>query len=180
VTRFVGLLRGINVGKNRVVRMADLRDVCEAAGCESVATYVQSGNVVFAHGSRSPATIEGDLERRITALAGFDVPVMLRTAREWGTIVEKCPFPGVEPTRLHVAFLKQKGDAAGVRAVDVARFAPETLTVAGREVYLHLPNGVGRSALVPALAKARVPMTLRNWRTVTKLQALVSSAEREL
>jgi uncharacterized protein (DUF1697 family) len=77
MTTFIALLRGINVGGNRQVRIADLRALFAEAGCEKVTTYIQSGNVVFTHPARSPQTLGADLERRIEAANGFDVPVIL-------------------------------------------------------------------------------------------------------
>ena len=62
--------------------------------------------------------------------------------------------------------------------LELDRFAPEELTVAGREVYLYLPGGIGRSALAEALARPRsTDATVRNWRTVTKLVDLAAEME---
>ena len=172
MTVYVALLRGINVGGKRKVPMADLRTAVAEAGGRDVATYIQSGNVVFRHPSEEKR-LTPELEAAIAATAGFDVPVTLRTADELGAVVGACPFPTSEPTQLHVSFLDEVPPADAFDAVDRAAFAPEDFAVIGREVFLHLPNGIGRTKLVQALRLyTRHPATTRNWRTVVTLHEL--------
>ncbi len=165
---FVALLRGINVGGRRSVPMAGLRDLFAEAGARDVRTYIQSGNVVFGH-TKAADALRHDLERRIEAATGHEVTVVLRTARQLATVVAHNPFPDAKPSTLHVGFLNDRPAKAAITAVDPARFAPEAMVVVGRELYLHLPNGMGRAKLPPALAKLRTPITVRNWKTVTTL-----------
>jgi uncharacterized protein (DUF1697 family) len=171
VTRYVGLLRAINVGSGRTVRMADLRALLESAGCRNVATYVQSGNVVFDH-TASAAKLEQDLETRIAKLAGFAVPVMLRTAREWAAIVGDNPYAALDESKLHVACFKKAPPAATITKLEGAVAGDEQFAVRGRDVYVHLPNGVGRSKLAAAFGALPAPATVRNWRTARKLDEL--------
>jgi uncharacterized protein (DUF1697 family) len=172
MTTYIALLRGINVGGNRKIPMADLRALFVDAGCDSVTTYIQSGNVVFTHRTRSSGVLGTDLERRIKAANGFDVPVFLRSASEWAAVVQNNPFAGVEPTKLLVAFLSVDPGPGAADAIDPAAFAPEEFVLLGREVYLHLPNGAGRAKLPQALSVLHTPATTRNWRTVMKLLEL--------
>jgi uncharacterized protein (DUF1697 family) len=172
MTSYIALLRGINVGGNRKIHMADLRDLFAAAGCEDVASYIQSGNVIFTHPAAAGDELAADLEKHIEVATGFDVPVILRTSEAWEGVVRANPYTGVEPTALHVVFLAQPPAADAVAAFDAARFAPEAFTVVGREVYLHLPDGMGRAKLPPALPLIRGTGTARNWRTVLKLAEL--------
>ncbi len=176
MTVSIALLRGINVGGNRSVRMAELAGVFVALGCGDVRTYIQSGNVVFADGSRSEAALVEDLQRGIEQATGFDVAVVVRTAEAWADVVAQNPYPGVEPTHLHVSFLADAPAASEVEAIDHAAFAPEQFSVVGRQVYLHLPHGMGRAKLPVVLGRTllRSPATTRNWRTVEKLLALAS------
>ena len=171
MTTYIALLRGINVGGSRKIHMADLRELFSAAGCEDVASYIQSGNVVFTHPAPE-GDLTADLERRIEEETGFDVPVVLRTAAAWDDVVRANPYPDVEPTTLHVAFLAKPPAPDAVKAFDAARFAPEEFVVVGRDVYLHLPDGMGRAKLPPALPLIRGVGTARNWRTVLKLAEL--------
>jgi len=154
----IALLRGVNVGGNRKIPMADLRAVFVEAGCGDVATYIQSGNVVFTTSGRSLEKVRVDLERRIETATGFAVPVILRTARELEVVVRENPFTTAGPAQLHVAFLGAAPAAGSFDGVDRANFAPEEFVVAGREVYLHLPNGAGRAKLPPAGGERDPPL----------------------
>jgi uncharacterized protein (DUF1697 family) len=171
----IALLRGINVGSGRKVAMSDLRALMEEAGCTSVTTFIQSGNVVFSHPSRSTTALEKDLERRIASLAGFDVAVMIRTAKEWAAVIDRVPFPQAALAAVHVAFLKGRPTRPGRAAFESVAAPGERFAFGEREVYLHLPKGVGTAKLPPALTKLSTPATVRNWRTVTKLRELAES-----
>jgi uncharacterized protein (DUF1697 family) len=169
----IALIRGINVGGHHKVAMSDLRALFEEAGCRDVSTYIQSGNVVFDRAGAKDK-IEADLERRLKQATGFDLSVIVRTANEWSKVVRNNPYPGTEPTKLIVSFLKQARPAAALRSIDVAAFAPEEFTVKGREIYLFLPNGQGRAKLPPALNRVQGVATARNWQTVLKLLDLAT------
>jgi uncharacterized protein (DUF1697 family) len=164
------LLRGVNVGGNRKVSMATLRSMIESLGHTDVTTYIQSGNVVF---SSTGTVTPGDIERVIDHKLGLDVDVMLRTRADLKRIVKGNPFSAVDLSTVHVAFLSDKPKPATVSALDGTRFEPDTFAVKGREVYLHLPNGMGRSKLPAHLDRQlKIPATVRNWNTVQKLLEL--------
>src|SRR3954453_8921063 len=155
--------------------MADLRALVEEVGAEEVTTYVQSGNVVFKSREGAPALtrrIEEELERRL----GLDVRVLVRTAAELRTVAAANPFArdDVDAKKLHVTFLAAKPAQARVRKLDPARAAPDEFRVAAREVYLHCPNGYGRSKLTNAYFEQQLDLaaTTRNWKTVTTLADL--------
>jgi uncharacterized protein (DUF1697 family) len=177
MARIVALLRGVNIGKRRMA-MADLRAGLEAAGCADVATYVQSGNVVCtppATGRRDPASW---LAEAISAVAGFEVGVVVRTAAELDAVVAANPYPQAGGTTLHVVFSAEPVPADLLDGIDLDAVAPEHATVVGREVFLHLPEGMGRAALPTLVERAGgrgAPLaTTRNWNTVLKLQAMAS------
>jgi uncharacterized protein (DUF1697 family) len=171
---YVALLRGINVGGSGKLPMADLRDVFSDAGGSEVQTYIQSGNVVFRHRAASGDRLQVDLEHAIEAATGLEVPVVVRTRDELASVVEANPYEGVEPTKLHVAFLTADPAPGSIDRVDLERFLPEECVPVGREIYLHLPNGMGRAKLPNALA-AIGTATTRNWRTVTTLLDLATA-----
>jgi len=173
VPRYVALLRGVNVGGKGQVPMAELRTVFESLGHADVVTYIQSGNVVFtsAKALRSAAPIEAAL----ASAFGLKTAVMLRTPAEMDAVIEHNPYPGAAsgPSTLHVTFLNRPPEKAALAKVDGRSFAPEEFTVRQRDVYLHLPNGIGRSKLATVLARAFGPeATTRNWNTVKKLAAM--------
>jgi len=174
----VALLRGINVGGRHKVAMTDLRALFAEAGSENIATYIQSGNVVFTHAARSPDELGADLGARIEALTGFAVAVVLRSAAELADVVGNNPFPGQEAT-LHVTFLSCEPPPDAIDAIntlDAVAFRPAEFVLVGREIYLHLPNGMARTKLPKALDVFSTPVTTRNWRTVLKLAEMAASS----
>ena len=175
---YVALLRGINLGSRNKVAMADLRALFEAIGAEDVTTYVQSGNVVF-RSSAGAKTLAPAIEKRIRRDLGLDVTVVLRTAAQLARVVDGNPFgtSGAD-SALHVTFLAAKPARAGVGALDPERSPPDEFRLSGQEVYLHCPNGYGRSKLTNAYFEKQlgVAATTRNWRSVTKLAELARGA----
>lgn len=172
---YVALLRGINVGGKTRIAMAALRDTCAAVGCEDVATYIQSGNVVLE--SRLTADkLRTALEEAIAKEFGFNPAVMIRTAKEISAVVDRNPYAGTDDKTVHVGFLHATPDAATKQCLGAIDCAPEELTMVGRDIYLHLPNGMGRAALPVQMERCLrpTPVTVRNWRTVTKLAELAS------
>ena len=172
---YVALLRGINVGGHRLIRMADLRDMIAAAGGRDVATYIQSGNAVFTHAGRAAAKVAADVAREIERAAGFAVSVVVRTAPELAAVIADNPFARADPDHLHVQFLASRPAAGSLAALSPAAFAPERYVLHGREVYMHLPSGLGRSKLAGAFAKVKpvaALATARNWRTVLELDRM--------
>ena len=169
MTVHIALLRGINVGGKGVLKMSDLRDICEGAGCTDVTTYIQSGNVVVAHSAASADAVAKVLERALKQATGRDIAVMVRSRAQLQKLVAENPYKKAEPKTLHVAFLAAPPAAAAIKAFDRAKYAPEEFVVAGRDVYLHLPNGVGKTKLLPPLTAKLPAATVRNWNTVEKL-----------
>lgn len=175
MARYVALLRGINVGGHRKVPMADLRDAVAEAGGTDVATYVASGNVVLGHTSRSAGALERRLEAAVADRFGFDVDVLVRSAKELDAVVAANAYERDDGTKVVAWFCREPVTAAMFDGLDVDAFAPEGLTVGDRVVYLDLPSGQARSPLVEAVGKLRLPLTVtaRNWNTVLALQRLL-------
>jgi uncharacterized protein (DUF1697 family) len=172
---YVALLRGINVGGKTKIAMAALRDTCAAIGCEDVATYIQSGNVVL-KSKLTADKLRAALEEAIAKEFGFNPAVMIRTAKEISAVVDRNPYAGADDKTVHVGFLHAAPDAATKKCLAAIDCAPEELTAVGRDIYLHLPNGMGRAALPVQMERCLrpAPVTVRNWRTVTKLVELSS------
>jgi uncharacterized protein (DUF1697 family) len=170
VPRHVGLIRAINVGGRHRLPMAELRAFLESSGFAEVRTYLQSGNVVFASaGAVEPAALEAALSEKF----GFEITVVLRTPSEMRRIVAGNPFPSIEPTKLHVAFMVEAPPSTSVEGLDVGAFAPEQVVLRGRDAYLHLPGGMGRARLPSwLLGRLGARATVRNWSTVTTLADL--------
>ncbi|HUP74140.1 MAG TPA: DUF1697 domain-containing protein [Acidimicrobiales bacterium] len=173
---FVALLRAVNVGGRNQLSMTELRALFESFGYSHVETYIQSGNVVFDGASRKSALVASEVEAAFADALGRPLDVVIRSAREMSAVIKANPFLGrvPDPTKLHVVFLNHAPDEARVNELDVSRFEPEEFALGAREVYLHCPDGLGRSKLSAALAAKLTPMpsTVRNWNTVNKLAAL--------
>jgi len=177
-TALVALLRGVNVG-GRTLPMAELREVVAGCGYGDVRTYIQSGNVVFtAPGRPKDTEVAETIEDALAAATPLAPAVVVRTGPQLAAVIEANPFlrRGEDPAHLHVTFGAGTGDAE-VGIDDLARYAPEEVAAVGREVYLFLPNGMGRSKLAADFARrGGATGTTRNWRTVTKLLAMVDEA----
>jgi uncharacterized protein (DUF1697 family) len=162
---YVVLLRGINVGGRTTVPMAELREVCKNAGCTDVTTYIQSGNIVLSS-ALSAARLRSTLRDAIAERFPLAPEVMVRTAAEMASVLERTPYTDVD--HVHVLFVLDEPDDPG--GLESLVNDSEQLAVSGREIYFHLPNGVGRSKLTIELGRRLdQPGTMRNWRTVTKL-----------
>jgi uncharacterized protein (DUF1697 family) len=173
--RHVALLRGINLGPNRRIAMADLRELLSGAGYEQVRTYVQSGNVVLAT-DRAPEELETRLEALIAERFGFAVGVVARTRDELAEVVKRNPFAreAVNPKRYQVSFLAEPLDPQEVERLAAHAAESERFCAVGRELYAWHPEGVARSSLWAKLAGTGlgVKATARNWTTVTTLLAM--------
>lgn len=169
----VALLRGINVGGNNKLPMRDLAAIFEALGCRDVRTYIQSGNVVARAPASTVASLSEAVSKGIRDGFGLTVPVVLRTGAELASVVADNPFlaAGSDPTTLHVMFLRDVPTAAQVASLDTARSPGDAFAVRGRDVFLHCPNGFGRTKLTNEYfdRKLSTVSTVRNWKTVLTL-----------
>lgn len=179
MSKFVALLRGINVsGKNRVP-MAELRQLCEDLGWSDVATYIQSGNVVFA-GKSTAKTHEAELEQAIERGFGLSIPVLVRAAKDWPAYVGGNPFPQAaeaEPNRLMLCLSQRPPNDNAAEKLQERANDGERVKLVGDALWIHFAAGAGTSKLSPALIDRLVgsPVTARNFRTVVKLQDMLAS-----
>ncbi len=181
----VALLRGINLGGHNKVAMADLRGVVTSLGHDDVATYIQSGNVVFSTEESDTAALAAALEEAIAETTGVQARVVVLSREELAQVVRDNPYSDEpSPKAVHAVFLSgQPGPEVAERVTDVqrqvaGRGSRDTAQVIGRTIFLHTPDGYGRSDLAAELVKIgqrktdSVTGTARNWATVTKLVAL--------
>lgn len=161
---FVALLRGINVGGNNKLPMADLRALCSGLGWEAVQTYIASGNVVFrADGA------ETTLAEALKSALPFDVSVMVREARELEACLRDCPISPEKGNLLHGFFCTHE-PTLNMDLIDQFRTDEDVVTV-GRTVWLHTPGGFSKSKLAERFEKAisGTTVTARNLNTISKL-----------
>jgi uncharacterized protein (DUF1697 family) len=174
---YVALLRGINVGGHKAVKMDQLRNAFEALGFEDVTTYVQSGNVVFNAFTKASENLSKKIEEKVLREFDISVPVTVKTAGEVNDVIRNNPFlqeKGIDLSKLHVTFLSHAPEKTALKMLDVIANAPDQFRSSGKEIYLYCPNGYGVTKLSNnALEKVlSVRATTRNWKTVNRLHEM--------
>jgi uncharacterized protein (DUF1697 family) len=168
MTKFIALLRAVNVGGTGKLAMADLRSACADAGFDRIETYIASGNVVF-ESDGTAGRVQAELESRLCDHGSGPIQVFIRTALELREVLRGNPFPKAEPKLTYVFFLRNKPPQ--LATVNVLRRVNEELGAGKREIYVHYPSGMGQSKLVIPAAKEG---TARNMNTIAKLVAMSS------
>jgi uncharacterized protein (DUF1697 family) len=182
--RYVALLRGINVGGRNRVAMADLRLLAETLGHTEVATYIQSGNVLFTSPDTDCGAIADVLEQAIAQSLAVRPAVVVLSRADLARVIADNPFPDeTNPKCLHAIFRRRDLAPEAVAAVGEAqrraraKGSRDEAVPVGRALFLRTPDGLGRSELAAQLARSAVQAdgTARNWSTVTRLMAMLDS-----
>jgi uncharacterized protein (DUF1697 family) len=170
MTRYVALLRAVNVGKTSKLPMAELASMCRDAGFTRVTTYIASGNVVF-DGKATAGKVKAALEARLLAYAGKPVGVIVRTAAEMKAVLKANPFPKTEPRYTYAIFLDRRPPRDALERAVGQR--DEEMRLGEREIFVYYASGMGRSKLrIPAAKDG----TARNMNTVAKLAEIASQS----
>jgi uncharacterized protein (DUF1697 family) len=174
MTVMISLLRGVNLGGHRKVKMDELRALYESIGFEDVQTYINSGNVLFRTAGRDLVRLRKRIEDAIERTCGFRSGVILRTPSDLRSVIARNPFaarPGMDASKLAIHFLAADPTAEARQQVLAINAAPEELRIHGRELYVYYPNGMARPKLsLPMVEKTlQTSGTSRNWNTVRKL-----------
>lgn len=180
MTRYVALIRGINVGATRKLPMAELRVACGKDGFEGVATYIQSGNIVLTSDA-SPDAVANRLKRLIADHFKLDVPVIVRTATQWQRYAAGSAFPDAEaerPKLLHLCLSVDPLKDGVAEALAARATAKERIAVKDDTLWVDFGESVGNSKLTPTLLDkaAGSPVTARNWNTVLAINAMLEAA----
>ena len=178
-TVFVALFSGINVGGNRIVKMAELKSFFESLGFTDVATYVQSGNVVFQAKKGDAAALTKELEAAFEKKWGFYSRIMVRDLSWFERLVSENPYPeaAADHTKLHAYALERQPTADEVARLTERCTGPERFEVKGDVLYLSAPDGLGKSVFANLIPRTlKVPGTARNWRSVLALLEMAGQA----
>lgn len=176
--KYISLLRGINVSGQKKIEMPELKALYESLQFENVVTYIQSGNVIFDSNDKNKSDIKKIIEDAIKKKYKFHVPVEIRTKREIENIIKNNPFAPVDleknGTKILVTFLNTKPDKTKVSNLLEYVVSPEKLIIKGKEVFLHCPDGYGKSKLSNNFIENKLDTeaTTRNWKSVLKLLEL--------
>jgi uncharacterized protein (DUF1697 family) len=183
---YIALLRGINVGGKNVIKMADLKRTFESIGVSDVKTYIQSGNVLF-KSNESEEALCNKIEQEIETVFGISVEVILRTSNELEQLLLDCPFSKEEITEaekvseaesLYVALLKHNPLKEKLEYIDRYKSESDKYYIVGRNVYLLFKHSIRNSKLVNNFYKLDVATTVRNWKTLSKLNLLAKDMEK--
>lgn len=174
----IALIRGINVGGHKKLKMADVKVMCESMGLREVRTHLQSGNVVF----RTARTDRARLAKELEGALGVEAKIILRTADELRAAVAANPMPEEAqrgPSGFVVIFLSEKPTAAAMQSLRDAYSGPEKMHLHGAELYIEYGSGMGTSKLSNALIERKLGVagTARNWNTVTRLVEIAEIAD---
>ncbi|MBB6466614.1 uncharacterized protein (DUF1697 family) [Aminobacter lissarensis] len=176
---FVALFSGINVGGNRIVKMAELRALFDELGFADVASYIQSGNVVFKAEAVDVDALTERIEAAFEKRWGFRSRIMVRDLGWMEALVANNPYPDMaeDPTKLHASALERAPTSEEIARLAERCTGPERFVVKGDVLYLHAPDGLGKSKFAEILPRTlKVPGTMRNWRTVLTLLEMAQKA----
>ncbi len=180
MARYVALLRGINVGGKNLIKMTDLKSCFEEHGFESIATYIQSGNVVFASGEANTTALTDRIERMLVANFDYEASVVLRTRTQMRAIVQRAPEGfGAEPARYRydVIFLKAPLTAKTAMQSVLTREGVDRAYAGTGVLYFSRLTSRAAQSLLSKIVSMPVyrSMTIRNWNTTTKLAQMLDA-----
>jgi uncharacterized protein (DUF1697 family) len=179
ITSYLALLRGINVGGHKKIKMEELRKLFEKIGLHHVKTYIQSGNVLFQSEKNSVELVQ-IIENEIETVFGFTVTIVLRTKEELEKILHDCPYDAEslkEGESLHFAFLNELPSPEKIMQLENFDYGVDEYQLRGKTIYLYLRQSIRDSKLAVQLSKLGVPATVRNWNTTNKLANLTRSLD---
>lgn len=179
----VSMIRGINVGGNRPLKMDRLRGLHEDLGFRDVRTYLQSGNVVFEAGSADAGAHGLAIEAAILRHCGYGVAVAVRTAKAMSAVLAGNPLlrlRSVDEKFLHATFLVRPESPCSLEGLELPLARGERAHLAGETLYLYCPIGYGNTKLSNTFfeRKLGVAATTRNWLTVTALDKMARGGPR--
>ena len=179
MSRYIALLRGINVSGQKKIKMSELKTIFENIGFQDVITYIQSGNVIFSSKKKSISKLSNKITSGIKSKYNFDVQLIILTPQEIDWALKNNPFikKKKEIERLYVTFLSAKPSTDSINILKEISFLPEEYLINEKTIYLFSPNGAGKAKLNNNFIekKLKVVGTTRNWKTVTALSELVNS-----
>lgn len=180
MSKYISLLRGINVGGRRKILMVDLKEVYKQLGFSNVQTYIQSGNVWFeTKSNEKPENIATQIAKSIKEKYDFEVPAILRSTEEMSKILDDNPFlkeENVDIKKLHVTFLADMSNESELEAIKTFNYEPDRFEIIGKEVFIYCEDKYHKSKLSNTFfeKKLKVTTTTRNWKTVGKLVELMN------
>jgi uncharacterized protein (DUF1697 family) len=171
---YISILRGINVGGHRMIKMDALKKMCADLKFENVKTYIQSGNIVFQSKLIDVDKISNTIKENIEKYFGYDVPVLTFTKDELGTIINSNPFSNDKSKKsefFHITFLSDFPTYQNIAQLEQVELKNDSYKIVGKTIYLYCPNSYSNSKLTNNLFenKLKLNVTTRNWKTTKQL-----------
>ena len=174
MTKYIALLRGINVSGQKKIPMADLRELLTKSGLEDVQTYIQSGNIIFKSSEEDKVELELKIHKAIKSHFGFEVPVLVMKPEALQHIFDACPFPKEQKEKSYFMMLFSKADEALVDSVSKLSYPNEAFKITDNAIYFYCAVGYGKAKFSNNFfeRKLKVTATARNYKTMVKLVKL--------
>jgi uncharacterized protein (DUF1697 family) len=173
VITYICFLRGVNVGGNKLLKMAELKALFDTLKLRDAKTYLQSGNIVFRSDESDRAILTRRIEDGIRKKSGMEVKIILRTTDELRKVIAANPLPPEtrNPSGLLVAFLGGTIADTAKALLTSLKIPSEELHFGKQELYIYFPEGIANSKVSNALTEKKlgVNVTARNWNTVNAL-----------
>lgn len=176
MTKYIVLLRGINVGGHKKVPMAELRELLSKSGFEKVSTYIQSGNIILQSSEKKTTKIEESVQQSIQSYFGFEVPIIAKTRKELQTIFDDCPFSKEKKENSYFVLLSDAPKKELVQLISDKSYDQEEFIILNDCLYFYSSIGYGRTKfnMNSFEKKLNVHATSRNFKTIIKLLELSS------
>ena len=171
MSKYIALLRGINVGGHNKVPMAELRALLTKLGLENVKTYIQTGNIFFQSLIEDNKTLEAKIKTSILDHFGFEVSVLVRTRDQILNVFDNCPFPEEKKVNSYFAMLSHIPNRDLVKEAKEKTYKNEEYDIINDAIYFYCANGYGKAkfSLNYFERKLKVSATARNYKTMVKL-----------
>lgn len=181
---YISLLRGINVGGNKKIKMADLKTLYESLGFLHVQTLLQSGNVIFKSDVEDTSQLTRQIEEAVEKTFGFQSRIIIRTPDQMRAIIKDHPFSAEQlerPSKLQVMFLSGAPTSEAFELLRTDSKGPEMLYGIGQELFIDFTDGMADSKLTSAFMDKRLKVigTGRNWNTTVKLLTIAEDLEKK-
>jgi uncharacterized protein (DUF1697 family) len=174
--RYIAFLRGINVSGQKLIKMDALKQHFELPGFKNIATYIQSGNVLFDARETEEEQLRKKIEKQLAVKLGYEVPTIIRSIDDIRKAIGNNPFADItedKGRKLYITFLSSAPSSSVHTSLDSYANADEVVKVIGRELYI-VSGGIGNSKLSLSLIEKKLGVagTMRNWATVNKITEL--------
>lgn len=174
--QYVALLRGINVGGKRKLLMKDLKQLFNKLGFRNIITFIQSGNVIFEYKSTNNSTLETSISEAILKQFNYDVPVIVRSQEEWNDLIQSNPFINEDINKLHLILLQDSPPQESISKLNKIKSPDDQFVIDNQHIYILCHGPFHKTKFTNASIEKHLKLsaTTRNWKTISKINGLMS------